>query len=153
MLILLGFAATDFTLLKSLSLADALVHVLNEHVRVRHESAGQVVGFVKQCAAGCLGDEVAGYCNEQLIVAILLGIIGFIFWFLLRKGFNRNVLVLAVPLVGLYLLMTGVLIAGGAGSFISSRRSSRAGSITCSAASRRCRRLPTERTAGPEWRF
>ena len=32
------------------------------------------------------------------MVTLLLTVIGFIFWFLLRKGFNRNVIGLAVPL-------------------------------------------------------
>lgn len=112
-LILLGFAATDFTMLKSLSLADASVHVLNKHDGSRHESAQFVAGWMRDCATEYCGDEVASHVNDQLVVAILLGIIAFIFWFLLRRGFNRNVMILAVPLVGLYLLLTGILIAGG----------------------------------------
>ena len=51
--------------------------------------------------------------DEQLTVTLVLGAVFFVFWFLLRKGFNRNVLALAVPLVLLYLLLTGLLLAGG----------------------------------------
>ncbi len=112
-LILLGFAATDFTMLKSLSLADASVHVISTQDGYRHETTQQCVAWVKGCASECLGEEAADYCNEQLIVTILLGIIGTFFWFALRKGFNRNVMILAVPLVGLYLLMSGILLGGG----------------------------------------
>src|SRR5450631_4238201 len=42
-LILLGFAATDFTMLKSLSLADASVHVLNKQEGLRREGGREVV--------------------------------------------------------------------------------------------------------------
>ena len=48
-----------------------------------------------------------------MIVTLFLGAIGFIFWFLLRKGFNRNVIVVAVPLVGAYLLLNGYVIGEG----------------------------------------
>jgi hypothetical protein len=112
-LILLGFAATDFTMLKSLSLADAAVHVLNKHDGTRHRSAQLLVRWMKDCTAEYCGEEVAAIVDDQLVVTILLGIIAFFFWFLLRKGFNRKVMNLAVPLVGLYLLLTGILIAGG----------------------------------------
>lgn len=112
-LILLGFAATDFTMLKSLSLADASVHVLNKHDGVRTDHAKPVVTWVKDCTTEYCGDELGNHVDEQLIVTILLGILAFIFWFVMRKGFNRKVLYLAVPLVGLYLLMTAIIIAGG----------------------------------------
>ncbi len=57
--------------------------------------------------------RISALFNEQLTVTLLLGAIGFFFWFLLRKGFNRNVLVLAVPLVGAYLLLNGLILGGG----------------------------------------
>ena len=112
-LILLGFAATDFTMLKSLSLADASVHVLNQHDDARRESAHQFAGWLKDCTTQYCGEQLGPYINEQLVVTIVLGIVAFVFWFVLRKGFNRNVMILAVPLVTLYLVLTGILIGGG----------------------------------------
>jgi hypothetical protein len=112
-LVLLGFAATDFTMLKSLSLADASVHVLNGHVQERRASAHDFANWLQDCAADYCGPAVKPYINEQLVGTMLLGIVSFVFWFVLRKGFNRNVMFIAVPLVGLYLALTGVLIAGG----------------------------------------
>lgn len=112
-LILLGFAATDFTMLKSLSLADASVHVLNRQDSARIEGAKQAAGWCRECAHDWLGPGAASHVDEQLIVTVALGVLTFVFWFLLRKGFSRNVMVLAVPLVGLYLLLTGLLIGGG----------------------------------------
>ena len=116
-LMLLGFAATDFTMLKSLSLADASVHVLNKHDGTRHQGAQLLVSWIRNCTAEYCNAEVATFVDDQLVVTILLGSIAFFFWFLLRKGFNRKVMNLAVPLVGLYLLLTGILIAGGAWRF------------------------------------
>lgn len=113
LLVLLGFAATDFTMLKSLSLADASVHLVNSQDAARRDGVKTLAGWAKECAGVCFGEEAAGYCNEQLIITVLLGFISFLFWFMLRKGFNRKVVMLAVPLIGMYLLMTGILIAGG----------------------------------------
>ena len=45
------------------------------------------------------GDQVAAFFTEQILVTILLGTVGFLFWWVLRKGFNRNVLFWAVPVV------------------------------------------------------
>ncbi len=112
-LVLLGFAATDFTMLKSLSLADAAVHVLNKQDGVRLEGANHVVGFVKKCADEYCGEEVGNHVSNQLVVTILLGFIVTIFWFLLRKGFTQKVMVLSVPLVVLYLLLTGIILGAG----------------------------------------
>ncbi|MBI2807000.1 MAG: amino acid transporter [Planctomycetes bacterium] len=112
-LILLGFAATDFTMLKSMSLADASVHVLNKHDGDRQQIARAFAGWCKDCAKDYLSDEAATHINEQLVVTIILGVIAFAFWFLLRRGFTRKVTAVAVPLVALYLLLTGILIVGG----------------------------------------
>lgn len=112
-LILLGFAATDFTMLKTLSLADAAVHVLNKQDGLRLEGAKHAVTWLKDCTTEYCGDEVAQQVTDQLVVTILLGIISTFFWFLLRKGFTRKVMFLAAPLVGLYLAMTALLIASG----------------------------------------
>lgn len=112
-LVLLGFAATDFVMLKTLSLADAAVHVLNQHDAGRQENARLAAGWLHETTRDLAGEYAASFVNDQLVVTIVLGIIGTVFWYVLRNGFNRNVLVLAVPLIGLYLLMTGVLIVGG----------------------------------------
>src|SRR6516165_11079165 len=46
-LILLGFAATDYTMLKAISLADASVHVLNKHDGTRHQGAQLLVSWIR----------------------------------------------------------------------------------------------------------
>jgi hypothetical protein len=113
-LILLGFAATDFTMLKALSLADAAVHVLNNQDVFRQTTIREVVGWLNTQTILLPGaEEPQPFFDEQLVVTLMLGLLGFCFWFLLRKGFNRNVLFLAVPLVGLYLLLNAVLLGAG----------------------------------------
>jgi hypothetical protein len=87
--------------------------VLNKHDGSRHDFAQPLVRWMKDCADEYCATEVAPYINDQLVVTLVLGVIAFVFWFLLRKGFNRNVMFLAVPLVGLYLLLNAILIGGG----------------------------------------
>src|SRR5437667_164650 len=60
-----------------------------------------------------VGETITAFWTEQLIVTVLLGIVGFVFWWVLRNGFNRNVLVWAVPVVGLFLLLNGIIIFTG----------------------------------------
>ena len=112
-LILLGFAATDFTMLKSLSLADAAVHTLNKQDSVRLENAKHITTWMKDCTAEYCGDEASLHVSDQLIVTLLLGIVAMIFWFLLRRGFTRKVMYVAVPLVALYLIMTAIIVVAG----------------------------------------
>lgn len=112
-LVLLGFATTDFVMLKSLSLADASEHLLhNSYIEQEHHFK-TLSESGKEMASQLLGNEFTRYFNEHLIVTLLLGIISFVFWFLLRKGFNQKVVILAVPLVGLYLLLNAIVIGSG----------------------------------------
>jgi hypothetical protein len=112
-LIVLGFAVTDFVMIKTISLADAAEHVIrNDYPRWRETLHAWAVGL-KTLGREHLGDGPAGYFNDQLVVTILLGIVGFGFWYLLRKGFSRKVMALAVPLVSLYLLLNAIVIGGG----------------------------------------
>jgi hypothetical protein len=108
-LILLGFAATDFTMLKALSTADASVHIINRD----GNHSKHFANWLKDCTKEYCGDDIADPIDEKLVVTLCLSAVAFVFWFLLRKGFNRNVLFMAVPLVLLYLLMTAAIIGAG----------------------------------------
>jgi hypothetical protein len=111
-LVLLGFAATDFTMLKTISLADAAQHLIRSDDAQWQRNLKELTLYLREQAEP-LGPQISGLFNEQMSVTLLLGAIGFFFWFVLRKGFNRNVLVLAVPLVGAYLLLNGLILVGG----------------------------------------
>jgi hypothetical protein len=112
-LILLGFTATDFTMLKTLSLADAAVHVLQSPLPAWQARLQTWTTELHDQATRYLDPSICERCNVQLMATLIIGLVSFFFWFILRKGFNRNVIVLAVPLVAAYLLMTGMLLYGG----------------------------------------
>jgi hypothetical protein len=112
-LVLLGFAATDFVMLKTISLADAAEHVNHNTYVVGQQHLKAIASGAQDFTREHLGENVAAFFSEQLVVTILLGIVGFVFWFVLRRGFNRNVVGLAVPLVGLYLLLTAMVVGAG----------------------------------------
>ena len=112
-LILLGFTATDFTMLKTLSLADAAVHVLQSPLPAWQDQLQDWTERLRAEAIQYLDPSLCDRCNVQLVATLIIGVISFFFWFVLRRGFNRNVVVLAVPLVAVYLAMTGMLLAGG----------------------------------------
>jgi hypothetical protein len=108
-LVLLGFAATDFTMLKAISLADAAVHFLKN----AHFGGGHVHIIVAWMNDQLPEPADSPLFDDQLMVTLILVIVGFAFWFLMRRGFNRNVLYVAVPLVAAYLLLNGILLAAG----------------------------------------
>ncbi|MBI3412023.1 MAG: amino acid transporter [Planctomycetes bacterium] len=112
-LLLLGFAATDFTMLKTLSLADAAVHVIKNEEGGWQSTLKDWTEQLRSHGSDHLGPTFAAYLDDQLTVTLILGVVGFVFWFVLRNGFNRNVLVLAVPLVAIFLVLNGLLLGGG----------------------------------------
>jgi hypothetical protein len=112
-LLLLGFAATDFVMIKSLSLADAAEHVTHNSYIAEQHTLNTAARELKTWGKDNVGETITAFFNEQLLVTILLSIVGFVFWWVLRNGFNRNVLFWAVPVVGFYLLLNGIVIGAG----------------------------------------
>jgi hypothetical protein len=112
-LLLLGFAATDFVMIKTLSLADAAEHVTHNSYLEEQHLLNTLASQFKEWGKDNVGETVTGFFNEQLIVTILLGVLGFVFWWVLRRGFNRNVLFWAVPVVVLYLALNAVVLGAG----------------------------------------
>jgi hypothetical protein len=112
-LLLLGFATTDFVMTKTLSLADAAEHTIyNDNTHWE-----ETLQFLENETRGFIGllfdQDVVDYFNKQMMVTIVLGVLGFIFWFIIRRGFNKRVVGLAVVIVGVYLLLTAVVIGSG----------------------------------------
>jgi hypothetical protein len=109
-LVLLGFAATDFTMLKAISLADASVHLL-DNTLFRGDALRGAIAWVNDYFTTTTA--TGPWLDDQLAVTLLLGVVGFFFWFLLRRGFNRNVFYVSVPLIGAYLALNGMLLGAG----------------------------------------
>jgi hypothetical protein len=99
-------------MLKTISLADAAQHLIRSDDAQWQQELKELTAYLREQSEP-LGPRISALFNEQLTVTLLLGAVGFVFWFVLRKGFNRNVLMLAVPLTTAYLVMSGLLLAGG----------------------------------------
>ena len=112
-LVMLGFAAVDFIMLKSISLADAAVHTLQSEDPGWQAALSRLAHWLQELALTYLTPEWGRYITVQLVAALLLGVVGFFFWFFLRRGFNRNAIALAVPLVLLFLVLNAVVIVAG----------------------------------------
>lgn len=112
-LILLGFAATDFIMVKTISVADAAVHAIGNPAASWQDTLDSLTRWSSDFFRDSFGQGVANFFNKQLIVTLILGFLGFIFWFLLRQGFNRNAIVVAVPLVAAYLLCNALIVGSG----------------------------------------
>jgi hypothetical protein len=112
-LLLLGFAATDFVMTKTLSLADAAEHTIHNDNQQWRDTLlfmeVQIKGFVGRY----FNPWVVSFFNRQMMVTIVLGSLGFLFWVVIRKGFNNRVMGLAVGIVGLYLILTAVVVGSG----------------------------------------
>lgn len=113
-LALLGFAAADFVITRSLSLADATIHLMhNPHGQqilahlpdqffTRDHGLWPPFEFVLRR----LGDR-------QVIITLILSVISFAFWQLLKRGVSRRVLLVTAVAVSAYLILTGIIITSG----------------------------------------
>lgn len=112
-LLLLGFAATDFVMTKALSLADAGEHLVANQAFPWRPVRDFVIEHTHELLERLFGLRVAEYFNEQLVITILLGFVGFVFWALIRRGFSRKAIAVSVALVAFYLLLNAVVIGSG----------------------------------------
>jgi hypothetical protein len=113
-LVLLGFIGTDFVLTRTLSTADATTHLVHNpfwksDVEWVLNNRATVRGWLPEF----LHDSFSRYWNEQVLVTVVLAVLGFGFYAAIRGVFTRWFMWFAAAVVGLYLLLTGLILVSG----------------------------------------
>jgi hypothetical protein len=111
LLILLGFIGTDFVVTRTLSVADAAHHITHnplwrDHVTWVTANKETVRSWFPEALQGKFFD----FWNEQLVITVVLSILAFGLYFFIIRGFNRPFMILAAAVVGLYLLLTAMIV-------------------------------------------
>lgn len=109
-LTLLGFVAADFVITRSLSLADAAVHLI-------HNPHGQ--RLLARIPETLIGDDhalwapleylVRRIAEPQVAITLGLSILSFIFWVVLQRNIRRQLLIVTAGAVACYLALVAVV--------------------------------------------
>lgn len=114
MLILLGFVATDFVITRTLSVADASIHILHnptwkQQVGWTEQHREQMRSWLPEVLQGGFFD----FWSEQIIVAVVLSIASFGLYHFVVRGFTRGFMYVAALVVVVFLALTGVVVGSG----------------------------------------
>jgi hypothetical protein len=121
-LTLLGFAAADFVITRSLSVADAAVHLLNNpHGRRLLERIPEFLPSEQEPWWPPLDALLRRLADPQVAVTLGLSIVSFALLAALKRGLTRRMLLLAAAAVIAYLALTGVVI-GSAAAYVARHR-------------------------------
>jgi hypothetical protein len=113
-LVLLGFIATDFVLTRSLSTADAAIHLIHNPMWKEHvEWVGNHKADVRGWLPSFLQGRFLDFWNEQVVITMLLAVLGFTFWALLQGRFTPWFMRLTVIVVVVYMLLTALILGSG----------------------------------------
>jgi hypothetical protein len=111
-LVVLGFVATDLVITRSLSVSDAAEHIVRNpvwqgSVQWTQAHREEVRSWFPEILQGKFFD----YWTEQLVLAVLLMVAGFAFWWMLAGSFRGWFMRFAFVVVAVYLGLTALLLA------------------------------------------
>jgi hypothetical protein len=110
-LILLGFAAADFVITRSLSVADAATHLIhNPHGQSLLARLSPPDDWLAEWTSPSTTARLRGWVTPQMVITLLLSLMTFVFWWPLRRGVTRGMLAVSAIVVTAYLITTGLVI-------------------------------------------
>jgi hypothetical protein len=110
-LTMLGFAAADFVITRSLSLADAAVHLIqNQHGQKWLTRLPQDLLLDGETLWPPLERLLRVLIEPQMFITLALSILSFGLWYVLRHGFTRRILLATTVAVSCYLALTAIVI-------------------------------------------
>jgi hypothetical protein len=115
-LVLLGFAATDFIVTRTLSAADAaehLVHNPTPWLQDRLAALSKADQSIDQWLPEGLARRIAPYWNRQVVVTLALSVLTFSFWAFFRKGFTKAVVRLSIVVAMVYMALNFFILVEG----------------------------------------
>ncbi|HWC90378.1 MAG TPA: hypothetical protein VG433_12005, partial [Pirellulales bacterium] len=114
-LTLLGFAAADFVITRSLSVADAATHLIhNPHGQALLERIWPAQDWLSQQLGDALASRVHRWITPQMVTTLSISLLTFGFWWQMRAGISHRMLVMSALVVLAYLALTGLVIGSGA---------------------------------------
>ena len=115
-LVLLGFAGTNFVFTRTFSAADAAVHLVNNPDPRWQQTLGDLAAAGTSARPWMdhpLWQKVVSLWDRQMVATVVLLVVGFAFWAVFRHGFTQRVVQLAVAVVGVYLALNAFVIGSG----------------------------------------
>lgn len=113
-LTLLGFAAADFVVTRSLSVADAAVHVIhNPHGDLVLDRVLPAREWLRPWVNESWYLRIQSLFSRQVIITLALTVLSFGFWQLVQNGFTKRILKLAAVVIAFYLVVVGTVIFSG----------------------------------------
>jgi hypothetical protein len=115
-LILLGFATMNIIFTRTFSAADAAVHLLHNPTPAWQRTL-DFLSAAKEDARPVLANPIWqtiwDYWDKQMIATLVLLVLSFGFWWVVRRGFTRQAVRVSVGVVGVYLALNAVIIGSG----------------------------------------
>jgi hypothetical protein len=111
LLVLLGFVAADFVITRTLSVANASVHLLANPIWQDHvDKVLANKDSIRAALPVALQGNFFDFWTEQLVLTVALSVLCFALWALLRQGFTRTFLRIGAVVVCVYLFLTGLIV-------------------------------------------